>query len=59
MVVSNFRKARLEQDRISITLVWEGGDARISGTFYKFIVQVILLFGLKTLVMTSFIRSTL
>ena len=36
-----------------------GADANMSGTFFKAVIQAILLFGLETWVVTPFISQTL
>ena len=58
-VVENLRKAAQKFARMSSILVREGVDARTSGTFYKAVVQAVLLLISETWVMTPQIGLTL
>ena len=58
-VVANLGKARKRWVRLSRILGWEGADPRTSGTFYKEVVQGILLIGVETWVVSPRILKTL
>ena len=52
-VVANLRKARRKWTRMSRILGQADADARTSGTFFKVVVQSILLFSSETWVVTT------
>ena len=51
-MAGNLKKARKSWGRLSRILGREGATARISGTFFKSVVQQVLLFGAKTWVVS-------
>ena len=51
-VAGNRSKARKSWGRLSRILCWEGADARVSGNFFKAVVQAVLLFRAETWVLT-------
>ena len=51
-VAGNLKKAQKIWGRLSRILGMEGATARISGTFFKSVVQQVLLFGAETWVVT-------
>ena len=51
-VVGNLQKKRKKWARMLMILRKQGGDSRISGTFFKAVVQVVLIFGYETWVLT-------
>ena len=53
--VANLRKACQKWDQVSRILGWEGSDAMTLCTFYKAVVQALLLSGLETWVTTPWI----
>ena len=52
-VAENLIKERMKWDRISSILGWKGANTRVSGIFFKAVVQEVLLFGLETWVVTT------
>ena len=58
-VVGNFGKAQTSWGRLSQILRREGADLRVSGNFYKAVVQAVLLFGVETWVLTPRMERTL
>ena len=52
VVTGNLVKARKSWGRLTRILIREGADKRISGTFFKAVVQQVLLFGAETWVLT-------
>ena len=50
-VVENLKEALKRWERLSRIIGWEGVEPRISGNFYKAVVQVTLLFGEENWVM--------
>ena len=52
VVVGNLKKARKSWARLPRTLGMEGGNTRVSGMFFKAVVQVIIIFWAETWVMT-------
>jgi hypothetical protein len=58
-VYANLRKARKSWARISRILARDGATPRVSGMFYKAVVQSILLFGSETWVVTKPILQAL
>ena len=59
MVVDNLSNLQKKWARMSWILGWEGADTRTSGTFFKAVVQAILLFGSETRVVITCIFCTL
>ena len=51
-MVVNLRKAQKKWARILRILGWEGGNTRVSGIFFKVVVQAVLLFVSETWMMT-------
>ena len=51
-VAGNLLKARKIWGRLLRILCWEGEGARVSGNFFKAVVQAVLLFGAETWVLT-------
>ena len=51
-VVGNLGKARMSWGRLSRILIREGADTKVSGNFYKAVLQAVLLFGEETWVLT-------
>ena len=51
-VVGNLGKARKSWGRLYRILSWEGADPKVSGHFYKAVVQAVVLFGVETWVLT-------
>ena len=51
-VVGNFGKARNSWGRLLRILRWEGADPKLSGHFYKAVLQEVLLLGAETWVLT-------
>ena len=58
-VTGNLVKARNSWGRLTRILIREGADKRISGTFFKAVVQQVLLFGAETWVLTPRIERAL
>ena len=58
-VSGNLVKARKSWGRLTRILSREGADKRISGTFFKAVVQQVLLFGAETWVLTPRIERAL
>ena len=58
-VAVNLLKARKIWGRLSRILSQEGADVRVSGNFFKAVVQAVLLFGAETWVLTSRIERAL
>ena len=58
-VLHNLRRAQKKWARLTRVLGREGEDARTSGIFYVEVVQVVLLYGLKTWLMSPRIGRTL
>ena len=58
-VVVNLRKARKKWARMSRILGQEGANAQTSGTFFKAVVQAVLLFGSEMWVVTPHVSRTL
>ena len=52
-------KAWKSWGRLSRNLSWEGADKRVLGNFFKAVVQVVLLFGVETWVLTPRIERAL
>ena len=51
-VAGNLHKAKKSWVRMSRILIREGADPKVSGNFFKFVVQAVLLFGAETCVLT-------
>ena len=51
-VASNLQKSRKSWGQMSRILIREGADPKVSGHFFKAVVQVVLLFGAGTWVLT-------
>ena len=58
-VAGNLKKARRSWGRLSRILTREGATARISGMFFKSVIQQILLFGAETWVVTPRMEKAL
>ena len=58
-VAGNLVKSRKSWGRLSHILSREGADKRVSGNFFKAVVQVVLLFGAETWVLTPRIGRAL
>ena len=58
-VAGNLGKARKSWGRLERILIREGADKRISGKFFKAVVQQVLLFGAETWVLTPRIERVL
>ena len=58
-LAGNLAKARNSWGRLERILSREGADKRISGTFFKAVVQQVLLFGAETWVLTPRIERAL
>ena len=58
-VAVNLVKARKIWERLTRILSREGADKRVSGTFFKAVVQQVLLFGAETWVLTPRIERAL
>ena len=58
-VAGNLVKARKSWGRLSRILSQEGADKRVSGNFFKAVVQALLLFGAETWVLTLRIERAL
>ena len=58
-MMGNLCKAQNKLSRLSRILGREGANARVSGTFFKSVVPVVLLFGSETWVLNSHIVRTL
>ena len=58
-VAGNLVKARKSWGRLTWILSREGADKRISGTFFKAVLQQLLLFGVETWVLTPPIERVL
>ena len=52
VVVGNLKKAQNSWARLTRILGWEGSKPRVSGMFFKAVVQGVLLFGSETWVLT-------
>ena len=59
VVTGNLVKARKNWGRMGIILSREGADKRVSGNFFKAVVQLVLLFGAETWVVTPRIERAL
>ena len=51
-VASNLQKSRKSWGWMSRILIWEGANPKVSGHFFKAVVQAVLLFGAETWVLT-------
>ena len=58
-VVANLQKARKKWDWLSRTLVREGENACTPGNFFEVVVQAVLLFVLKSYVITPRVKKVL
>jgi hypothetical protein len=58
-VYYNLKKARKRWARISRVLTREGADTRVSGMFYKAVVQSVLLYGCETWTVTAQVLKVL
>ena len=58
-VVRKFSQARSVCKRMTQILSREGADPRVSGFFFKYVVQAVLLFGLETWVVTPLMGRAL
>ena len=58
-VAGNLVKVRKSWGRLEMILSREGADKRVSGTFFKSVVQQVLLFGAETWVLTQQIERAL
>ena len=58
-VAVNLSKARKIWGRLSWILCREGGDARVSGNFFKAVVQAVLMFGAETWLLTPRMEQAL
>ena len=58
-VTGNLSKERKSWGRLSRILCWEGADARVSGNFFKAVVQAVLMFGAETWVFTPRVEQAL
>ena len=58
-VMGNLWKAPKKWESLSRILVKKGADACMPGTFYKAVVQVVLLFGSETWVLTPHMGQNL
>lgn len=58
-IYHNLAKARVRWARFSRLLAREGADARMSGIFYKAVVQAVLLYGCETWVVTPAVLAAL
>ena len=58
-VAGNLVKARKSWGRLTRILSREGADKRVSGNFFKAVVQLVLLFGAETWVVTPRIERAL
>ena len=58
-VAGNLVKARKSWGRLAMILSREGADKRVLGTFFKAVVQQVLLFGAETWVLTPRIEQAL
>ena len=58
-VAGNLVKARKIWGRLARILSWEGAEKRVSGTFFKVVVQQLLLFGAEKWVLTPRIERAL
>ena len=52
LVVWNLRKAQKSWTKLERIMGWEGANPRVSGMFFKAVVQAVLIFGLEAWVMT-------
>ena len=59
VVAGNLLKAQKSWGRLARILSMEGADNRVSGTFFKAVVQQVLLFGAETCVLTPRIEREL
>ena len=59
VVAVNLSKAQKSWGCLSRILFWEGADARVSGIFFKAVVQAVLLFGAETWVLTPMMERDL
>ena len=59
VVAGNLVKARKSWAWLAKILIREGADKRVSGTFFKAVVQHVLLFGAETWVLTPQIERAL
>ena len=58
-VLGNLVKSRKSWGRLARVLTWEGADKRVSGKFFKAVVQSVLLFGAETWLLTPRIERAL
>ena len=58
-VAGNLVKAQKSWGRLGQVLIREGSDKRVSGNFFKAVVQAVLLFGAETWVLTPRIERAL
>ena len=58
VVVGNLRKGRKSWAQLTRILAREGADMRVSGMFFKVLVQVMLIFRLETWVLTLAFNRT-
>ena len=58
-VTGNLQKERKSWGRMSRILIWEGMDSKVSGHFFKAVVQAVLLFGAETWVTTPRMEGAL
>ena len=58
-VVIKFWKARKMWDQLTRIFGWEEANMQVSGTFFKAVVQVVLIFGFETWVMNPCMRREL
>ena len=52
-IVGNLSKAQKIWARLARILGWEGANPRVSGIFFKAVVQAVMLFGSETWMLTS------
>ena len=58
-VMINLKKARNICMQMTRILGWEGSNLRVSGMFFKEVVQAVFIFGSDTLVTTPFMERDL
>ena len=51
VVAGNLQKARRSWARMSRILIWERAETKVSGHFFKAVVQAVLIFGAETWVL--------
>ena len=59
VVMGNLRKGRKSWAQLTRILAREGADMRVSGMFFKVLVQAVLLFGSETWVLTPCMERSL